>query len=130
MNKKSIEKGLRLNELIQKECIDMLDNFNDIKESLEYLTRVLMELENQTKGKVEFSGFYNGVKTFAEQIEEFSVYAYPYPKGNRILVYKGFTVGHKHICKFPNACTQRLEVVIEKEITAHEMKNIEVLYVQ
>ena len=68
--------------------------------------------------------------TNAEQIEEFSIYAYPYPKGERILVYKGFTVGHKHICKFPSISTQRLEVVIEKEIATHEMKNIEALFVK
>lgn len=62
----------------------------------------------------------------AEQIEEFSIYAYPYPKGERILVYKGFTVGHKHICKFPSIYTNRIDVVIEKENATHQMKNIEV----
>ena len=62
----------------------------------------------------------------AEQIEEFSVYAYPYPKGDRILVYKGFTVGHKHICKFPTIDTYRIDVVIERENATHQMKNISV----
>ncbi len=62
----------------------------------------------------------------AEQIEEFSVYAYPYPKGERILVYHGFTVGHKHICKFPTIGTYKIDIVIEKENKTHQMKNISV----
>lgn len=63
-----------------------------------------------------------------EQIEEFSVYAYPYPYGDKILIYKGFTVGHKHICKFQSISARKIEIVIEKQIHKSNINNIEVYY--
>ena len=60
------------------------------------------------------------------RIEEFSVYFYPYSYGKRILAYKGYTVGHKHICRIPTVRTQKIDVVIEKEAKPHKLKNISV----
>ncbi len=63
-----------------------------------------------------------------ESITEFSVYTKPYPYGNRILVYKGYSVGHKHICKFPSVSTRQVEIVIERENAPHELKGLSLYY--
>ena len=61
-------------------------------------------------------------------IEKFSVYIYPYPYGERVLVYQGTTVGHKQICHFPTIRTPKIDIVIEKERGSHTMKDINVYY--
>lgn len=63
-----------------------------------------------------------------ERISEFSIYFYPYPKGERIFAYKGYTVGHKHICRIPTISTQKIDIVIEGETAPHAMKDISVYY--
>lgn len=63
-----------------------------------------------------------------EEIEEFSIYAYPYPYGDKTLIYKGFTVGHKHICKFQSISAHKIDIVIEKQIHKSNINNIEVYY--
>ena len=64
----------------------------------------------------------------SEHIESFSVYIYPYSYGKPILVYQGTTVGHKHICKFPSARTEKVEIVITKENAPHKMRGINLYY--
>lgn len=61
-----------------------------------------------------------------EAVEEFSIFVYPYPSGKPVFVYKGYTVGHKHICKFPPVSTARLEIVIEKEARPHRLRDMRV----
>lgn len=68
------------------------------------------------------------VMNTAEHIERFSVYIYPCPYGQRVLVYQGTTVGHKHICYFPSICTSKIDIVIEEENAEHTMKNINLYY--
>lgn len=63
-----------------------------------------------------------------EHIEKFRIYAYPSGYGKRVLVYEGYTIGHKHICSFPTVYTNRLDIVIEEENAPHTMKNIQVYY--
>ncbi|MBQ7292473.1 MAG: alpha-L-fucosidase, partial [Clostridia bacterium] len=65
-----------------------------------------------------------------DKITAFAVYAYPTHFGKPILVYRGETIGHKHICNFPAVCTQKIEVVVEKESAAHTMSKINVYYVK
>ena len=69
-NEKYVEKGIKLNKLMYKECVDRLDNFNDIKESLQRLNKDLYKLENETQGKREFSDFNNKLKEYSQQLEE------------------------------------------------------------
>ena len=68
------------------------------------------------------------VMTGGGHIEKFAVYVYPYCYGDRVLVYQGTTVGHKHICCFPTIRTEKVDIVIEKERGAHTLKNIELYH--
>lgn len=63
-----------------------------------------------------------------ERITEFSIYISPYPKGEKIFVYKGYTVGHKHICQIPTVATCQVDIVIETETAPHVMKEISVYH--
>lgn len=56
-----------------------------------------------------------------EHIRGFDVYIHPYSYGRPILVYRGMTVGHKHICKFPAVTTKRLDIVISDHDGAHHL---------
>ena len=67
---------------------------------------------------------------YGDKIKQFAVYVYPTHFGKPILVYRGETVGHKCICNFPTVCTQKIEIVIEKESAAHVMNKINVYYVK
>ncbi|MCL1859481.1 MAG: alpha-L-fucosidase [Oscillospiraceae bacterium] len=49
-------------------------------------------------------------------VEQFSIKAYPYDYGLPITVYNGKTIGHKAICRFPAFFTDKIEIVIEKNI--------------
>lgn len=69
-NEKYVKKGMKLNELMYKECVDRLNDFNDIKESLQNLNKDLRNLENQTQGEREFSEFNNKLKEYSQQLEE------------------------------------------------------------
>lgn len=56
-----------------------------------------------------------------EHIREFTVYIHPYSYGRRILVYRGMTVGHKHICRFPAVTTKRVDIVITDHDGQHHL---------
>ncbi|MBQ7358905.1 MAG: alpha-L-fucosidase [Lachnospiraceae bacterium] len=63
-----------------------------------------------------------------ENITEFSVYITPYPYGRQILVYKGCSVGHKHICRFPSVSTCQIDVVIDQESAPHKLTDLSIYY--
>ena len=63
-----------------------------------------------------------------EHIEEFTVYIYPHPHGERIFAYRGTTVGHKHICLFPTVRTGKIDVVIEKDNGKHRLRSLNAYY--
>jgi alpha-L-fucosidase len=48
------------------------------------------------------------------EIENFEIKVYPYSYGQPITVYKGETIGHKAICRFPSVRTNRIEIVCDK----------------
>ncbi|MGI5878676.1 MAG: alpha-L-fucosidase [Christensenellales bacterium] len=66
--------------------------------------------------------------TEGEHIEEFTVYIYPHPHGERVFAYRGTTVGHKHICLFPTVRTGKIDVVIEKENGRHRLRDLNAYY--
>ena len=70
LSEEYVKKGISLNEAMYKECVDRLSDFNDINETLQYLEKSLRRLENELRGKVDFFKYYQGVKTFEQQIEE------------------------------------------------------------
>lgn len=63
----------------------------------------------------------------AEHIEKFFIQIYP-NYGDPIQVYHSTTVGHKHICTFPDFYTDKIEIVIEEENGTHVMKDIGAYY--
>ena len=67
--------------------------------------------------------------TTSNHVEQFSIYIYPYPYGQRILVYQGTSIGHKHICRIPTIYTNAVDVVIEKEDAPSQLKEFQVFYV-
>ena len=65
-----------------------------------------------------------------DKIDQFTVYVYPTHFGKPVIVYRGETVGHRHICSFPTVCTQKLEIVVEKERAPHSLESIKVHYIE
>jgi alpha-L-fucosidase len=51
---------------------------------------------------------------YEDQLEAFTLQAYPYPYGDPITVYEGRTIGHKAICQFPPFLTQKIELLVAK----------------
>ncbi len=67
----------------------------------------------------------------SNKIEEFTIYARTAPWGRLpIMMYKGNTVGHKRICRFPTINTREIEVMIDKESAPHKLNDIKVFYVK
>ncbi len=56
-----------------------------------------------------------------EEIESFEIRACPYPNTTPVTVYRGATIGHKAICRFPAIKTDRVEIITDKnkKITAN-----------
>ena len=52
--------------------------------------------------------------TGKEEIESFTVKAFPHPYGAPVTVFRGTTVGHKAICPFPTIRTGRLELCFNR----------------
>ena len=48
------------------------------------------------------------------EIESFEIKAYPYPYGEPVTVYRGTTIGHKAICRFPAIRTGRIEIAFDR----------------
>lgn len=65
-----------------------------------------------------------------DKIDQFTVYVYPTHFGKPVIVYRGETVGHRHICSFPTVCTQKLEIIVEKERAPHSLDSIKVHYIE
>lgn len=63
-----------------------------------------------------------------QHIERFHVRIYPNPISAPITVYESTTVGHKHICVFPEFYAHKVEVVIDEENGIHTIKDIDVYY--
>ena len=61
-----------------------------------------------------------------QNITSFSLYAYlPHYKSKKTLLFKGATVGHKVICKFPTVRASKIELVIESasgDVALRDMK--------
>lgn len=55
------------------------------------------------------------------EIESFEIKVHPFPYGAPITVYRGTTVGHKAICRFPAIKTKKIEIIFDKnkKITAN-----------
>ncbi len=53
--------------------------------------------------------------TAGNEIEAFTVRAYPCGGGAPIAVYRGTTIGHKAICEFPTLKTYRIEILWDRE---------------
>ncbi len=51
----------------------------------------------------------------ADEIENFEIKAYPFTYGSPITVYRGMTVGHKAICRFPAIRTEKIEIIFDKK---------------
>lgn len=66
----------------------------------------------------------------AEKIEEFSVYANPYPHGKPVMMVSGSSVGHKRILCFPSIYTQKIDVVIQKESGPSKIDGLYAYYIQ
>ena len=52
-----------------------------------------------------------------EEIASFTVKAYPFPYGSPVCVYRGDTIGHKAICRFPAIRTNKIEIGFDKDKT-------------
>ena len=67
--------------------------------------------------------------TDGQKINSFSVYAYlPRYKKKKVLVFRGATVGHKVICKFPAIRASKIEVVIEDASTDVKLRDIKAYF--
>ena len=53
--------------------------------------------------------------TGADEIESFTVKAFPHPYGAPVTVFRGATVGHKAICPFPTIRTGKLEIAFDRK---------------
>ncbi len=67
--------------------------------------------------------------TGEQHIEKFSINIYP-NYGDPIRVYESTTVGHKHICTFPDFYTNKIDIIIEEESGAHAMKDFGAYYLK
>lgn len=67
--------------------------------------------------------------TEGQTIQEFRIYATLPCYGKRICVYKGDTVGHKAICRFPNFRTSQITVEITKAEGPVVIRDIKAYYV-
>ena len=56
-----------------------------------------------------------------DEVESFEIKAYPFPYGAPITVYRGTTIGHKAICRFPTLKVRQIEVTFDKnkKVTAN-----------
>ena len=67
----------------------------------------------------------------SNKIEEFTIYARTFPWGRELIkMYKGDTVGHKRICRFPTINTKCIEISIDKESAPHTLTDIRAYYAE
>lgn len=66
----------------------------------------------------------------AEKIEEFCVYAHPYPHGKPVMMVSGLSVGYKRILRFPSIFTQQIDIVIQKESGQSKIDGFYAYYIQ
>lgn len=69
VSEKYLKKGSKLYEIMEKELVDRISDFEDIKESLEYLERDLKDIEESSRNAGKIEDFSRKVKTFKEHIE-------------------------------------------------------------
>lgn len=62
-------------------------------------------------------------------IRAFTVYASPHRTDGRIAVYRGETIGHKHICTFPTIRAKLIDVVVDESDGCENVVDIGALYV-
>ena len=91
----------------------------------------LFDENNEVKGIVEHSKNVTSI-TFDEfklvniiilseeisgncEIENFEVHSFLRPHGQKISVYQSFTIGHKKICIFPTASSNKIEISFDKD---------------
>lgn len=69
VSEKYLKKGSKLYEIMEKELVDRISDFEDIKESLEYLERDLKDIGESSRNAGKIEDFSRKVKTFKEHIE-------------------------------------------------------------
>lgn len=69
VSEKYLKKGSKLYEIMEKELVDRISDFEDIKESLEYLERDLKDIEESSRNAGKIDDFSRKIKTFKEHIE-------------------------------------------------------------
>ena len=69
VSEKYLKKGSKLYEIMEKELVDRISDFEDIKESLEYLERDLRDLEESARNAGKVENFSRKLKTFKEHVE-------------------------------------------------------------
>ena len=63
--------------------------------------------------------------TCGQSVESFSIYGYmPNDINVKVLLFEGKTIGHKGICRFSAIRCSKYEVVINKHVGDHAIKNI------
>ena len=69
VSEKYLKKGSKLYEIMQKELVDRISDFEEIKDSLVYLERDLKDLEESFRNAGKLEEFSRKIKTFEEHIE-------------------------------------------------------------
>ena len=69
VSEKYLKKGSKLYEIMQKELVDRISDFEEIKDSLVYLERDLKDLEESFRNAGKLGEFSRKIKTFEEHIE-------------------------------------------------------------
>ena len=64
VSEKYLKKGSKLYEIMEKELVDRISDFEDIKESLEYLERDLKDIEESSRNAGKIDDFSRKIKTF------------------------------------------------------------------
>lgn len=67
VNENYLKKGIKINELLYIECVERLNNFNDISNLLELVKRDVKNSKREDKSDIDFDKY---VKNYKEQIEE------------------------------------------------------------
>lgn len=69
--------------------------------------------------------------TCGQSVESFSIYGYmPNDINVKVLLFEGKTIGHKVICRFSAIRCSKYEVVINKHVGDHAIKNIKAYFVK
>ena len=69
--------------------------------------------------------------TDGQGIKEFQIYAYlPRNTHRKVLIYRGYTVGHKMICRFPTVCSPKLTVEVLSADGEYRLQSVRAYFVK